>query len=297
MKTDFIKDLKLKGFSKFLHKIFLFLTYPLRHPLRFFAYLFVVLFLLVAFALFKRVPFSQIPSWYLTKASLESPKEDVEFIKKVLLSQTEKIDAEQKLNSFKKVFTLSKAKQQSLASGQIQDESEHTKKQEPVLPTKKYMVWNIQKPDSNEAQRHPFEKQKLSTEAPAPIAPILPPQKAEPLPAPSKKETDFYKKVEGFGLTYLPTPEIITGEVIVYGPNEIYVAGTYLYLYGIYTDPIKHNFSKARQYLRDLIDGKKISCRIVALTKDGVATGVCFTNGRSINQNMVDAGMADNIAL
>jgi len=297
MKTDFIKDLKLKGFSKFLHKIFLFLTYPLRRPLRFLAYLFVVLFLLVAFALFKRVPFSQIPSWYLTKASLESPKEDVEFIKKVLLSQTEKIDAEQKLKSFKKAFTLSKAKQQSLASDQIQGTSEHTKKEEPVLPTKKYTVWNIQKPEPSEVQRQPFEQQKLSKEIPVAVAPIFAPQKAEPLPAPSKKETDFYKKVEGFGLTYLPSPEIITGEVIVYGPNEIYIAGTYLYLYGIYTNPVKHNFSKARQYLRDLIDSKKISCQIVALTKDGVATGVCFIDNRSINQNMVDAGMADNIAL
>lgn len=297
MKTDFIKDLKLKGFSKFLHKVFLFLTYPLRHPLRFLAYLFVVLFLLVAFALFKRVPFSQIPSWYLTKASIESPKEDVEFIKKLLLKQTEKIDAEQKLNAFKKAFTLSKAKQQSLASAQMQAVSEPAKKEEPVLPTKKYTVWNIQKSEPSEVQRHPFEEQKLSQQIPVAVVSIPAPQKAEPLPAPAQNQTGFYRKVEGFGLTYLPTPEIITGDVIVYGPNEIYIGGTYLYLYGIYTNPAKHNFSKARQYLRDLIDNKKISCRIVALTKDGVATGVCFIDNRSINQNMVDAGMADNIAL
>ena len=97
--------------------------------------------------------------------------------------------------------------------------------------------------------------------------------------------------------TYLDEPEIIFGSVIIYGPNEFYIEGKYLYLYGIFTDPAKYDVAKAQTYLRELINGEKVECYIIAKTLDGIETAICLKDGRSINQSLVDAGFADNIAL
>ena len=96
---------------------------------------------------------------------------------------------------------------------------------------------------------------------------------------------------------YEDTPTTVEGETFVFSANEISVGNTYIILYGIYTDPEKYNQDEAGQYLKELADGKMSECKIVAYTQHNIATGVCFLDGRSINQNLVDAGFADNIAL
>ena len=107
----------------------------------------------------------------------------------------------------------------------------------------------------------------------------------------------LYRKVEGLGLNYLKTPILLEGEAVVYGANELYVKDTYLYLYGIYTDPIKYDDQEVTQYMRDLASGQNLQCLIVAYTADNVATGLCFLGDENLNQKLVDKNMADNIAL
>ncbi|MBR6327594.1 MAG: hypothetical protein IKR60_01810 [Alphaproteobacteria bacterium] len=107
----------------------------------------------------------------------------------------------------------------------------------------------------------------------------------------------LYRKVANLGLTYLDNPVLIEGDAVLYGANELYVQDTYLYLYGIYTDPIKYDVRDVTDYLRKIIGEEKLQCLIVAYTKEGVATGLCFKGDTNINQMLVDEHMAENIAL
>ena len=107
----------------------------------------------------------------------------------------------------------------------------------------------------------------------------------------------LYRKVEGLGLTYLSAPVFLKGEAIVYGANELYIDGKYIYLYGIYTDPMKYDEQKVTAYLHDLVTNGEIQCLVIAYTADGVGTALCFSADSNINQMLVDQNMADNIAL
>ena len=59
----------------------------------------------------------------------------------------------------------------------------------------------------------------------------------------------------------------------------------------------KYNPDEAAEYLKELAEQKHIECDIVAYTYQNYATALCYIDGKSINQNLVDAGFADNIAL
>ena len=151
-------------------------------------------------------------------------------------------------------------------------------------PTK-YASWNVHKPTFEERPQKPEPEN------------ILQPQSAQKNLALSPMPNLQYKKLKDLNLVYLDTPERITGETIIYGANELSVDDTYLYLYGIYTNPNIHDVQKARTYLRELIADKNVECYIVAKTQKGLATAICFADGKNINQNMVNAYLADNIAL
>ncbi len=309
MKFDQFRDLKIKGFSKILHRLFLILTYPFRHPIRFLLFILFIIAVLIGAALVKGVSFYDIPKWYFTKIEQTEPKEDIAFVKQVLLSHAQKLDVPHKLQAFKKSITFSKVSM-SETKENIAEKNEqkvqNKAKEEPVLPRKKYAVWNIQKnapaDQSSNVQSNTLkkeieekditlEKEKIEGSINQ-ISEKLEPIEIAPLP-----EKVLYRKLDTLGLRYLDDPVIISGEAIVYGPNELYVADTYLYLYGIYTSSVKYNASKAAQYLRELVDSRTLECHVVAYTADDIATAVCLIDGRSINQHMVDAGMADNIAL
>ena len=115
--------------------------------------------------------------------------------------------------------------------------------------------------------------------------------------APELPASKYYRRDDTLPLVYEDTPQTVKGETFVFSANEISVGNTYIILYGIYTDPEKYNQEDANQYLKELADGKMLECKIVAYTLHSIATGVCFLDGRSINQNLVDAGFADNVAL
>ncbi len=140
-----------------------------------------------------------------------------------------------------------------------------------------------------------INEEKEDTQQPEDISEVA----VQTVQAPQEVSTfpSLYRKVEGLGLTYLSAPVFIKGEAIVYGANELYIDGKYIYLYGIYTDPIKYDEQKVMAYLHDLATNGEIECLVVAYTKDGIGTALCFSADSNINQMLVDQNMADNIAL
>ncbi|MBR2299226.1 MAG: hypothetical protein IJ870_01470 [Alphaproteobacteria bacterium] len=285
-----LRDLKLKGFAKFLHQCFMFVSYPLRHPLKFFLGLLLIVAVLVVLPLLDGKDFSQIPSWYAAKWNKTLKQETV-------LKETPIAEAKQKPQKFAKQITLKHAK--------VEPQKVEVKIKEPEEEPQKYAVWNIQKVPSIKPERlEEFEELEEVKEPDLQVEkiPVVQEEIIEQEKEIIEQKTESvpqvaYRKVENLKLKYMDNPQIIFGTPIIYGPNELYVADTYLYLYGIYTDPYKYNIKKATAYLNELISGAEIECHIVAKTLDDIATAVCLKNGRSINQNLVDAGLADNVAL
>lgn len=276
MEFESLRDIKLKGIAKLLHQLFLFVTYPLRHPFKFLVVLLIVIALLIAVPLFNGTSFSQIYEWYASKFSANTEQEQV-------FKETPIGEIEQKPTKFAKQIKLKHAK--------VDPQKIEAKAQEQAEEPQKYATWNIQKKPEKKVQQAKeivvpvVEEANVETNSQPQRETNSQPQKVE------------YKKVEGLALKYLDNPQIIYGTPIIYGANELYMADTYMYLYGIYTDPAKYDAKKATTYLNELISGEKIECHIVAKTLDDIATAICLKNGRSINQNLVDAGMADNVAL
>ena len=104
-------------------------------------------------------------------------------------------------------------------------------------------------------------------------------------------------EAEGDVLRYLDEPEEISGEARVYNANEMEVGGTYVFLYGVYSNPRSARGVKAAVFLRDALKGETVKCRILAYTADNVATGECFAGGISINKILVDRGFSDRVTL
>ena len=104
-------------------------------------------------------------------------------------------------------------------------------------------------------------------------------------------------EAEGDVLRYLDEPEEISGEARVYNANEMEVGGTYVFLYGVYSNPRSARGVKAAVFLRDALKGETVKCRILAYTADNVATGECFAGGISINKILVARGFSDRVTL
>lgn len=286
------KDLRLEGAAKWLHRFVMFITYPFRH---FFVFLMIVLIVLaigVAIPLFYGVPVKEIPVWYGEKLGIVAPIKNPE-----IKAAPKKI----KPLKFKKEVKLKHA---DFEPKQVKVENAPELPPEVAKEAEKYAAWKIKHKKvsqggeikaapkaaqaEKEAARQVPEKKEIDNKPAESIT--VPALKAE-LPALK------FKKRDDLNLVYYETPKHISGEAIIYSANEISVADTYLYLYGIYTNPNIHDEAKARTYLRELIAKQTTDCYLVAETKDGIGTAICFAAGKNINQSLVDAYLADNVAL
>lgn len=332
-----LKDLKFHGFSKFMHQIFLILTYPVRKPVHFLICIFIIIVLIFAIPMIKGVPFTKVLPWYFSqKENISIDSLASKMHEQNTFRETPILETSQKKAKFKKVIklqrieteekpkdeikTVQKSKESSVqeqkeAKTEANEKKESkTEANEQKTEHKQYVIWNISQKPQN-IQKPVVKEKEIIQEPIKKDAEIKESKPAKKISSEAKKvETkpkveaiiplnqkfqikNFYRKVDDLDLSYVDQPKIIKGTAMVYGPNELYIDDTYLYLYGIYTDPVRHDFLKATQYLRELLDGGKIECHIIAYTVDQIATAVCFINGRSVNQNMVDAGMARNVAL
>lgn len=300
-----LKSIRLHGLSKFFHKVFMFLTYPLRHIFIFSTCVIIFLAVLIALPLLFGVSANHIGDWYLLKCNKNNICTEIqEKIEKAVkkepaevsapkIIRAQQVEDTEAMKESRRVFKKTDA---PIAPEDAELESE-------IKPKKQYKIMNIKKnPPISRAEVMPeVVKAESKTVEPVVVSqpvvlPALQPEKPVVV-APELPASKYYRRDDTLPLVYEDTPQTVKGETFVFSANEISVGNTYIILYGIYTDPEKYNQDEAGQYLKELADGKMSECKIVAYTQHNIATGVCFLDGRSINQNLVDAGFADNIAL
>ncbi|MBO4293944.1 MAG: hypothetical protein J5896_00685 [Alphaproteobacteria bacterium] len=287
-KANNFKDLRMSGFVKWFHHLIMFITYPFRHFYIFFSVVLLACIFIIGIPLLHDVPFKQIPAWYQNLFTLQMPARVHR-----IMGTPKQI----KPKRFKKDIKLTHAVLEPKPAAT----NKAITKEEPVIeqPTK-YATWDIHKKPEHES----IQKQ-VVVDTPEPVVDAVKstePEPVKPEPAETIKESTSssflkYRKLDNSELTYFQTPQRISGETIIYGPNELSVDDTFVYLYGIYTNPNLYDVTKARAYLRELVADSTVECYIVAQTSKGIATAICFADGKNINQSMVNAFLADNVAL
>lgn len=304
MELDRLKDIKIHGMAKFFHWVFMTLTYPLRHPFRFIIFLLAIALALLAVPLAQHVPLKNTLSWYFSqnqnisvvsphKKGLPQPKvlhpsqRNTHVSTAEILPLSELSASEPKQYQPMKVPSkwLEKKDEKEQESPMEEDQQALLAHEEEALPEA-----------SHEVSLPPEEPAKILQE-PVQTAEIA--QEPEPLTEEVQelKDKPAYRKDEDLPLVYEDQPQRIKGKVMIFSPNEITVGKTYLILYGIYTNPQKYDVKAAEKYLTKLVRGKTVECDLVAYTYQNLPTGVCYVNGQSLNQKLVDAGFADNVAL
>lgn len=290
-------QMRVSGFLGWLHKLVMFLTWPFRH------WKFLLLFILITATLIISVPlilgvnFSSIPDWYQAKMThpfMTVIRNNVQNIKQA---------TEQKLSQ--SVNTV-KDKMQKIAPEIMTSTPAKQENKEKI----RFTAWNVAKFNTAKPQQ---PKQKVSFKAPtfAELKEATPQRKrnsqetagnntqsiaAEPYY--EGKLDDYYTVRRDLDLIYLTESEKLYGHADVVGPNSLYLENTYVYLYGIYTNPEIYNEQSAQLYLEKLIDNQPVHCDIIAYSvQSQTPTALCFLNGRLINQELVDAEYAANIAL
>ena len=289
------KDDDLKnpsGFGAVLHKTVMFLTYPFRKPLGLVLIVLLIVGAVYAVPVFVyKVEPKTVHLWYAEKI-------------KVL----QKTDLSQVSDKFSQIMTQIPL----LKEG---ENNKGTDRLAEAAPTQKEIRRQMFKAAAGGAKGHRVDvlaqeaDDVVSVEMPKPMAVeeadmIKVTEVTQPV---EKKDSNSYedrpvivKKIseqDGNLLRYLPEPEKISGNAKVYNANELEVGGTYLFLYGIYSNPKTARGVKAAVFLRDALREEKVVCNILAYTADNVATGECFVEGISINKTLVERGYSDRVAL
>ncbi|MBQ1612333.1 MAG: hypothetical protein II085_02545 [Alphaproteobacteria bacterium] len=114
------------------------------------------------------------------------------------------------------------------------------------------------------------------------------------------ENTDWKNYVEYHGeysnLDYVKVPLEIRGEAKVHNVNELSIDGTYMFLYGIYSNPLTEKGVRGGVFLKELIKNSRVNCKILAYTKsDKVATAVCYVGEDEINKLLVEKGFSSKV--
>ena len=279
------------GLGAVLHKTVMFVTYPFRKPVYLALMLVLVLAAVAAVPLYYGAEPQEVHTWYLDK------------IRKVKNADFSKVS-----DKFSKLIDNIPALAPTPDKG--------TDRLVEVAPSQREIRRQMFKAASG---ARPQRVDILAEEAddmvaltpPAPQMPVEE-EKQPSVPAAADERLSagedalfeskpvIVKKVseaEGDVLRYLDEPEEISGEARVYNANEMEVGGTYVFLYGVYSNPRSARGVKAAVFLRDALKGETVKCRILAYTADNVATGECFAGGISINKILVDRGFSDRVTL
>ncbi|MBQ8869904.1 MAG: hypothetical protein IJ019_00835 [Alphaproteobacteria bacterium] len=302
MKFESLKGIRLQGIAKSIHKFFLMITYPFRHSFKFLGFLVVGIVLFAAIPMIQGVSYKHVFDWYMLR--YDEVKNDKS---EVLQQKPEPVERKLK-NSYKKELKLRKAqsKNNSLTVYSKQDfenqksvkASKKIKRKTFKLKTSPFRHVNVK---NTWTKKKDIIKEKHNVKTMVSVEsvsePLIENQAVEIVAMPKVKDELIYRKIDTLELTYEEKPEHIKGKALVFSANDLSVGDRYIILYGIYTDEKKYDAKGAFEYLKDLADKKEVECDIVAYTYQHYATAVCFIDGKSINQNLVDAGFADNIAL
>lgn len=342
-KQDEWSEMRLSGWLAWVHRLVMFITFPIRKFWQILLAVAVIFIVIIAVPMCYGVRFADIGDWYLQKlpareladvkeettASVSRKWEQVKnTIKEIVpnsasptVSKNKKVENDTPLVAWhvaefkkakyepKKKFAIIKTKEEF--SEEIQDrknaEDEDVKAPQAVLK-KAQNIYITAPKDDDEAgtkQKHFAKKIKqqkeknieLPQEVDDNVKNIAAAKSPEP-PYFEGKLTDYYKKVDNTDLAYLRQVEHLHGHADILGPNSIYIQNTFLYLYGIYSNPQKHDTIMAQRYLAALSEGRNVHCDVVAYTvQTQTATALCFVDGIFLNRALTEHNLADNIAL
>ena len=326
--------MKVSGFLGWLHRVVMFITFPIRKFWLIVIVLAVILAILIAIPMFYGIQLRDVWDWYMVKMPTH---EFVEAKDKTLFGAKEQVDKVRR--SFNEIIpnkkSASTAKKESKPKETVKLVSWNVAefRKAKYVPQKQFPVIKKVEKVTKEEVVSPIETIEVAqeVETPAEVVVISEEQYTEPkrdtaevirqksefpieendtemlenvikydtdIPANIGNIEDYYIVYRSPNLTYLEVPEIKKGKVRVSSANGLYVDGEFVYLYGIFSDSKRHDVDGAVRYLRNITEGKNIYCVAIAYshkTQDPAA--LCFVNGVLINKSLVDHNLANNIAL
>lgn len=270
----------MTGFKGFLHRVAMILLYPLRKPLIFIPVL-ILMYLIPTFIGSKP---SEVHLWYWNKIKngynfvVDTVSDKV----KPLVGKTEGLLPELggRMLPERGIDQLVGTKQQAIRR-QMFEKAKSAPQAVDILENQEVVSVEEVKKEQALAQMQEVEA-----------------EKSEAL-GENVVQTQKQKVVisETLPLIYIKNSIAIEGAAEVQNANEMVVDGTYVFLYGIYVDPNLPKGIEAKKYLEVLVKDKKVHCDIVAYTYQEIATALCYVDGESINQKLVDEGFSKNVAL
>ena len=259
-----------KGWSKFFHRLFLFVTFPLRKPIKFVALLFVLAILYIAPTFFGVKPVD-LNSWHLSNLKWSASE--------VSKKASDAVSQASLPNTIKPVAVEPKTKVIDIKAKTSGRKMFERAKSAPVVV--KQEVVEMEQPKPVSAPQ--------TVEQPKPVRA---PQTVE-LPKQEFKR-EAAKKLD---LVYLQQTKTISGKAVVVNANELKVEGIDMFLYGIYVDPYSEKGIEALKYLKDTIAENIVSCEIIAYSKQSIATSICKIGDVNLNKELVEKGFSKNVAL
>lgn len=268
-----------RGWAKWLHRLAMFILWPLRRPVAFLL-LAVVLFLAPTFMGIKP---AEVHLWYWNKIKSSSAEVSTLIADKTKALMPDLPSVE--MPSFK------------VTAPQPNTEPAVKVIDMPVKEVRRKMFEKAASaPVAIDILRSEPVRQPVAVPAPAEIKAVEPVFSAlQPEPRADDIKAEPVKKK--LALVYLDQPRHISGSASVVNANEIKIGDESLFLYGIYVDPNTVRGQEGKIYLDKTISGQVVDCQIKAYTYQGVATGICLLGQLNLNQAMVRGGFSKNVAL
>ena len=266
------EGLRLRGWGKFFHGLFLFITFPIRKPL-----IFVPILMLGYLApTFMGAKPTEVHLWYWNKIKAHSQS-----IGSTISEKTQKMMPD--VDSFKismpdlksitsstentVVLTETTGGNSQAIRRQIFEKSKQAPNTVDALKTAQLQEEKLRKQQNN-SPRDNFQNQ------------------------PSQNTSS--KKLP---LIFVNTPETVIGTAEVINANELKINGKEYFLHGIYVDPKSSQGLEAQNFLKKIIAQNIVQCEVKAYTYQNIGTLICSVNGENINWLLVNRGYSKNVAL
>lgn len=273
---------KIGGFAGIIHKIVMFVTYPFRKPLR------CLLFLAALGALAYFIPVlygvkpEKVYDWYVNLAHDVNEQVIIPHNRKGTDTLVETDTRLAPKDVRRRTF--------GMANGQAPQRVD-------VLASQAGDVVNIDdiRRASEDAPAYRLPMADVPEDEPEVVKEPVP----QPVVVPAVPEKFDYRSHFGEfdSLDYVDEVVEVRGAAKVYNANELVVGDTYIFLYGIFSNPLNERGVRAGVFLKSLVKGEEVRCEILAYTKDGgVATAECYVNGEDINRLLVSKGFSDKVS-
>lgn len=285
---------KLYGWDKFLYNIYMILTFPVRRWWVILSILATILLVLIIIPTIDGVKKEDIVDWYKAKLI----HSDIYKAKNKTIAMLSK-----KVNTFKNNFTgvLTNSSEAEISSAEKKKESNLVSWNVAEFKKAKYTPSTKNKNSSKKVQdsnTFAMIKQQIKQKSQEQIDAVINSDVQSVENLDENDITTYYDIRTDLNLEYLNEPETVSGTAIISGANELYITDTFVYLYGIYTNPHKYNIVEVKKYLEDITKNQTVECDIIAYsTQTQAKTALCFVNGVLINKQMVSENLADNVAL